>query len=183
LPGLGLLPDDLTSQQHAELILENMDDVCRQAAIRLAAKVRHVDGHPAAWLEHLETACKDLVQHLEVVEVCRGNCGPVAASVRVASYGKFIVFSNEIRWRSHDQRHTVLRQHFVDLATVHDADWLGKHVVIDRCNGVVVADHGRREAGIERRAVMTFARTRTKRCGRRAAALFLFTHDRIGLLV
>ena len=70
---LGLLPDDLASQEQAEVVLEDPGDVSSQAPEGAAAEVGDVDGDAPTGLEHPHTLGKDLGEHLEVLEVGGGD--------------------------------------------------------------------------------------------------------------
>ncbi len=64
-----LLPDHLTTEQEAEVVLEDADHVGREAAIRLAAEVRDVDRDPAAGLERSDAFGEHIAKQLQVLEV------------------------------------------------------------------------------------------------------------------
>ena len=66
---LGLLPNNLAPQQHAEVVLQNADDVGRQASIWLASQVGHIDRHTTPRLQNPEAAGKHIVQHLEILQI------------------------------------------------------------------------------------------------------------------
>ena len=63
------LPDDLTAQQQPEPVLQDVDDVRRQAAIRLAPEVGDVGRDPTARLEHANAIGEHVGEQLEVFEV------------------------------------------------------------------------------------------------------------------
>src|SRR5918997_1838218 len=66
---LALLPDELAPEQQAEPVLEDADDVGREAAVRLAPEVGDVDGDAAARLERPHALGEHVLQQLEVLEV------------------------------------------------------------------------------------------------------------------
>ena len=70
---LALLPHDLATQQQTEVVLQDVDDVGRQAAVRLASEVRHVHGDAPAGLEHAHAVGEHVAQHLQVLEVRAGH--------------------------------------------------------------------------------------------------------------
>jgi hypothetical protein len=66
---LGLLPDQLPPQQQAEAVLEDADDVGREAAVGLAAEVGHVHRHPPPRFELAAALGEHVPEQLEVLEV------------------------------------------------------------------------------------------------------------------
>jgi hypothetical protein len=61
----------------SEAVLEDADDVGREAAVRLAAEVGHVDGDAAAGLELPHALLEHGLEQLEVLEVRRGDARPL----------------------------------------------------------------------------------------------------------
>ncbi len=64
-----LAPHDLAAQQQPKLVLENADDVGGEAAIRLAAEVRDVDGDAPARLELARALGEHVGEELEILDV------------------------------------------------------------------------------------------------------------------
>ena len=93
---LALLPDQLAAQQQPEVVLEDADDVGRQAAVRLAAEVGDVDGDAAARLELADALGEHVGEHLEVLEVRRRHA--------VALELLLVLLAGEVRRRRDDER-------------------------------------------------------------------------------
>ena len=70
---LTLLPHDLAPWQQPQIVLQDGHDIGRQASIRLAAEVGHVDRDPSARLEHPLALGEHLPEQLEVLEVGPGH--------------------------------------------------------------------------------------------------------------
>ncbi len=66
---LALLPHDLAPWQEVQVVLQDGHDVGRQAAIRLATEVGHVDRNAAAWLEDPLALGEDVAQQRQVLDV------------------------------------------------------------------------------------------------------------------
>ena len=64
-----LAPDDLAAQQQLELVLEDVDDVGGEAAVRLAAEVGDVHRDAAARLELARALGEHVGEQLEVLDV------------------------------------------------------------------------------------------------------------------
>jgi len=99
---LGLLPDDLATQQQAKLVLEDPDHVGGKAAVRLAAQVRHVHSDPSPRLQDPYAFGEHVAEHLEVLEVRGGHA--------VAFHLQLVVLAHEVRRRGDDQGHRGVRQ-------------------------------------------------------------------------
>src|SRR5262249_30818779 len=66
---LALAPDDLAAQQQLELVLEDVHDVGRETAIRLAAEVRDVHRDAATRLELARALGEHVGEQLEILHV------------------------------------------------------------------------------------------------------------------
>ena len=95
-----LLPHDLAAQQEMQPVLQDVDHVGGQAAVRLAAEVGDVDRDPAAGLEHAHAFGEHVVQQLEVLEV--------RARHAVALELLLVLLAGEVRRRRDDQRHAAV---------------------------------------------------------------------------
>jgi len=154
------LPDHFTAQQQAEVVLQDGGHVGRQAAVRTAPQVGHVDGDAAAGLEGAHALPEHVAQHRQVVEV-------VAGDVTLAERG-LVLLAGEVRRRRDHQGHRCVRHggHVASVADVDDVEFAG---FTER---VVVADLGRREARVEVGRVVRLAFADAERRGGRS-------HDRI----
>ena len=159
---LGLLPDHLPPQQQAQFVLEDPDDVGRQAAVRLAAQVRHVDGDPPSGLHDPHALGEHVAEHLEVLEVRRGHA--------VAFHLQLVVLAHEVGRRGDDEGHRRVRQlvHVPGVAVQATVAQVGG--TDDR---VVVGQSGGCKPGVEGRGVVVLTSTDAERSGGgRAAPLF-----------
>ena len=92
---LALLPDQLAAQEQTEIVLKDADDVGGQAAVRLATEIRHVHRDAAARFQLADALGEHLGEHLEVLEVRRGN----ALSLELL----LVLLAGEVRRRGHDE--------------------------------------------------------------------------------
>ena len=90
-----LLPDQLAPQQQAEVVLEDADDVGRQAAVRLAAEVGDVDRDAPAGLELADALGEHVGEQLEVLEVRRRHA--------LALELLLVLLAGEVGRRGHDE--------------------------------------------------------------------------------
>ena len=93
---LALLPDDLAAEQQPESVLQDRDDVGREAAIGLAPEVGDVDRDAAAGLELANALGEHVVQQLEVLDVRARH--PFLLELLL------VVLAGEVRRRRDDQR-------------------------------------------------------------------------------
>ena len=99
---LSLLPHHLAAQQETQLVLKDVDDVGREAAVRLASQVGHVHGDAAPGLQHPDTLGEHVGEHGQVLEVRRGD--PVSFHLDL------VVLAHEVRRRGHHESHRAVRQ-------------------------------------------------------------------------
>ena len=138
-----LLPHDLPAQQQTEPVLQDVDHVGGQAAIRLATEVGDVDGDPAARLEHPDALGEHVVQQVEVLEIRAGHA--------VAFELLLVLFAGEVRRRRDDQGDRTVGER-VHVAGVAAHERLGDR--LGGQHGVVVVDHRRFEPSVEPRSVV-----------------------------
>ena len=122
----GFLPDDLSTQQQSEIVLQNRDHIGAQRAVRLAAEVGDVHCDSAAWLKDLDTRGKHVVQHLEIVEVGLRNTG-TPLRVSGSPDRELVLLAHEVGRRGHDERHGIRREdlHLETVAVVDRRKILG----------------------------------------------------------
>ena len=142
----GLLPDDLAPQQQPEAILQDGDDVGRQRAVGLATEVGDVDRDAPAGLERADALGEDRLQHLQVLEIASLVCGLRRARSRrpcPRSTGGEVTTSE-----TDEAADAVHRAAVAQVDLVDDAG---------RLDGVVVAQDGGREPGVEVGRVVVLA--------------------------
>ena len=156
---LGLLPDDLATQQQAKLVLEDPDHVGGKAAVRLAAQVRHVHSDPSPRLQDPYAFGEHVAEHLEVLEVRRGHA--------VAFHLQLVVLAHEVRRRGDDQGHRGVRQ-LVHVPGVAVQAPVAQVRRLD--HDVVIGEDGGCEAGVEGGGVVVLTSPHAERRGRGRAA-------------
>ncbi len=140
-----LLPDDLASQEQPEAVLQDGDDVGGERPVGLAAEVGHVDSDASSRFEDADALGEDGFEHLQVLEVA-------AWYVAFTQLG-LIGLAGVVGRRRDDQRHGRGTDaiHGAAVAEVDLVDHAGRLYV------VVVAQDGRREAGVEVGGVVVLA--------------------------
>ena len=93
---LALLPDHLAAEEQPEAILQDRDDVGRQAPIRLAAEVGDVHRDPSTRLERADAVREHGGEELEVLEVRARH--PFLLELLL------VVLAREVRRRRDDER-------------------------------------------------------------------------------
>ena len=84
-----LPPHDLTPQEEAEVVLQDPDDVGRQAAVGLATEVRDVDRDATTGFQRALALGEDVGEQLEVLDV--------GARDAVAVELLFVLLAGEVR--------------------------------------------------------------------------------------
>ncbi len=90
-----LAPYHLAPQQQAEVVLEDVHDIGRQASVRFSAQVGHVNCDPASRLEDSFAFRKNVSQHPEVLEV--------TARYVATAESLFVLLTREVRRGSNHQ--------------------------------------------------------------------------------
>ena len=68
-----LAPDHLAAQQQFQVVLQDMDDVGREASVGLATEVRDVHSDAPTRFQLAGALGEDLPQHVEILEIRRRN--------------------------------------------------------------------------------------------------------------
>ena len=128
-------------------MLEDPDDIRRQAPVGLAAEVGDVDSDPPARLELADALGEHVAQQVEVVEV-RGRHA-------LALQLLLVLLAGEVRRRRHDEGDGSVGDP-VHLAGVAVEERIRQ---VDRLeDGLVLREHGWAEALVERRRVVALPR-------------------------
>ena len=120
-----------------EVVLQDGHDVGRQAAIRLAPEVGHVDGDAAARLEHALAVGEHVAQQRQVLDVGPGH--PLAVELLL------VLLAGEVGGRGDDEGHRVVRHGVHAAGVAADAGDAG----LVRSDVLVTAQLGRLEARVE----------------------------------
>ena len=123
--------------QQVEVVLQDGHDVGRQAAIRLAPEVGHVDGDAAARLEHALALGEHVAQQRQVLDVGPGH--PLAVELLL------VLLAGEVGGRGDDEGHRVVRHGVHAAGVAADAGDAG----LVRSDVLVGAQLGRLEARVE----------------------------------
>ena len=147
------------SGQEAQVVLQDGHDVGRQASIRLATQVGHVDGDPAAGLEHPLALGEHLSQELQVLEIRAGHTLAVQLLL--------VLLAGEIGRRGHHESDRVVGQlgHLPGIAAqaCFRQRGVGVHVLVG-------ADLWCLEASVEGVGHVGFPAPDTEAGGRRATS-------------
>ena len=148
-----------------QVVVEDPDDVGGQRAVRLAAKVGHVDGDAAARLEDPPALAEHVAQQLEVLGVGRRD--------DALAQGLLVLLAGEVGRRRDDEGHRVVGEVHRPGVPAHEGVFQDERLR----QGLVGGEVLRVEPGVEPRGVVALAPSHPE-VARRRAPFVAATHRR-----